>query len=357
MAQPRGGISLKNERSVDADPAAFLDIGYTSTNMPYTVAIVGLGKIGMLYDRHVSQSDCVLTHARAFHRHDDFQLVGAVDPDAILRNDFVLHYGAPAYENLSQMMAQVCPDVVVVASPTPTHEDVLSHVLTQYSPKAVLCEKPLAYEEAAGQRMVEACARAGVSLYVNYIRRADPGVQEVKARISSGQIALPFKAVLWYSKGLLHNGSHLADLLCYWFGPIRSVQIIEAGRELENGDAEPDFRLIFDHGSAHFCAAWEEHFSHYTAEIVATNGRLRYEQGGAISWQGVSPHPEWADLRYLQTTSQSIANDMNRYQLRVVEQLAKALKREAHSLCMGEEAVQTHHWLAKLVKNRTMTVD
>lgn len=325
--------------------------------MTYTVAIVGLGKIGMLYDRDVSPSDCVLTHARAFHRHLDFQLVGAVDPNAGLRDDFVQHYGAPVYENLSQMMAQVCPDVVVVASPTPTHEGVLTHVLTQYSPKAVLCEKPLAYEEAAGQRMVDACARAGVPLYVNYIRRADPGVQEVKARISSGQIALPFKAVLWYSKGLLHNGSHFADLLCYWFGPIRSVQIIASGRELETGDAEPDFRLVFDHGSALFCAAWEEHFSHYTAEIVTANGRLRYEQGGVISWQGVSPHPEFTELHHLQTTSQSIENDMRRYQLRVVEQLAKALKGDTHSLCMGEEAVQTHHWLEMLVKTRTTIVD
>jgi hypothetical protein len=154
----------------------------TSTNMTNTAAIVGLGKIGMLYDKHLAPSEFVLSHARALDLHDDFELVGAVDPNPALCDDFERLYGAPAYENLSQMMAQVLPDVVVVASPTPTHEGVLNQVLAHYSPKAFLCEKPLAYEGAAGQRMVEACARARVPIYVNYIRRADPGVQEVKAR-------------------------------------------------------------------------------------------------------------------------------------------------------------------------------
>jgi predicted dehydrogenase len=151
--------------------------------MTNTAAIVGLGKIGMLYDMHLAQSEFVLSHARALHLHGDFQLVAAVDPNPVLRDDFARLYGAPAYENLSQMMAQVLPDVVVVASPTPTHEGVLNQVLAQYSPRAFLCEKPLAYEGAVGQRMVEACARARVPIYVNYIRRADPGVQEVKAHI------------------------------------------------------------------------------------------------------------------------------------------------------------------------------
>ena len=324
--------------------------------MTNTAAIIGLGKIGMLYDKHLAQSDFVLSHARALHLHSDFQLVGAVDPNPGLRDDFAQLYGAPAYENLSQMMAQVLPDVVVVASPTPTHEGVLNQVLTQYSPRAFLCEKPLAYEEAAGQRMIEACARARVPIYVNYIRRADPGVQEIKARISSGRIASPFKAVVWYSKGLLHNGSHFADLLCYWFGPIRSAQLIDPGREFGSSDAEPDVRLDFDQGSAIFCAAWEEYFSHYTVEIVAANGRLRYEQGGVIAWQSVSFHPQLADNRCLQTPGETIADDMNHYQFRIADQLARAIRGETHSLCQGEDAVRTHHWLETLFKDRKASV-
>ena len=355
MAQPPVGISLKNDLPVALSPAALPATKRMLSTMKHTVAIVGLGKIGMLYDRHLAQSEFVLSHARALHLHGDFHLVGAVDPNPVLRDDFRRIYGAPAYENLSQMMAQVLPDVVVVASPTSTHEDVIDQVLAQYSPKAFLCEKPLAYEGVVGQRMVEACALARVPLYVNYIRRADPGVQEVKARISSGRIAPPFKAVVWYSKGLLHNGSHFADLLCYWFGPIRSAQIIEPGRELGSSDAEPDFRLVFDQGSAIFCAAWEEQFSHYTVEIVAANGRLRYEQGGAIAWQGVSSHPQLADNRSLQTPGQTIVDDMNHYQFRVAEQLSKALKGDAHSLCMGEDAVRTHCWLETLVKDRKVS--
>lgn len=320
--------------------------------MAYTVAIIGLGKIGMLYDRQLPVADYVLSHARAFHLHPDFELVGAVDPDSTLRDDFSATYQARAYGSLNELLTDFRPEVMVVASPTPTHGEVISRILAHYTPKVIFCEKPLAYESSAAQTMIDACAHHKVPLYVNFIRRADPGVREIKSRIETGEIAMPFKAVVWYSKGLLHNGSHFADLLAYWFGPIRAGTIINPGRTLSDHDAEPDFNLQFDQGSAIFCAAEEEYFSHYTAEIVAANGRLRYEQGGAIAWQPAIPHPQLTGYRQLQAFPASIENDMNRYQYRAAAQLSCALNEKRHALCTAEGALETQRWLENLIKER-----
>ena len=49
----------------------------------------------MIYDQHLPADDFVLSHARAFHLHPNFELVGAVDPDSILRDLFSKTYSLP----------------------------------------------------------------------------------------------------------------------------------------------------------------------------------------------------------------------------------------------------------------------
>lgn len=320
--------------------------------MAFTAAIVGLGRIGMLYDRHLPASSHVLSHARAFAEHPDFALVGAADLDPPLREDFSRLYGAPAYPSVGELVAAAKPDVLVIASPTKTHARVLQEALDRHAPRLVLCEKPLAYDAAEAQAMIDTCERRGVLLFVNFIRRADPGVREIASRIASGKIAAPFKSAVWYSKGLLHNGSHLVDLMSFWFGPIRDVRLVQSGRTLADGDAEPDFLATFDQGSAMFCAAWEEHFSHYTLDLVAASGRLRYEQGGELLWQRAETHPTLDGYRRLAPEPEIIGNDMNRYQDHVAEQLGLALRGVPNTLCTGTAAAATANWLGQVLQSR-----
>lgn len=317
--------------------------------MKYTVAIVGLGNIGFLYDRHLPAETHALTHARAFRQHPDFHLVAAIDPVPALRGEFERAFEVPAYASVADMPVGIQPDVVVVASPTETHASVVDSFLARCRPRAFLCEKPLSYSHDEAITMEEHCRAAGVQLYVNFIRRADPGVIEVKSRLESGRIAMPFKAVVWYSKGLLHNGAHFTDLLTYWFGPIGKLDLIASGRRFGSDDAEPDVRIEFAQGSVIFCAAKEENYSHYTVEIVATNGRLRYEQGGQITWQATVPHPILPGYRRLDEVPEEIANDMNRYQYRIAQQLSQALDGRLHTLCLGACAIETQDWLTKSI--------
>jgi predicted dehydrogenase len=320
--------------------------------MAFTSAIIGLGKIGMLYDRHLPAPAFVLSHARAFAEHPDFLLAGAADPDPSRRDDFFRTFGASAYPTTGELMAAVKPDVLVIASPTANHAEVLREALENYAPRVVLCEKPLAYNSAETRAMIGACDRRGIPLLVNFIRRADPGIREFAKRIESGQITTPFKAAVWYSKGLLHNGSHMVDLMSFWFGPVRDVRLVQSGRALPNGDAEPDFQATFDCGSAIFCAAWEEHFSYYTLDLVTASGRLCYEQGGELFWRGTETCPAMDGYRRLAPQPEIIGNDMNRYQYHVTEQLGRMLRGASCTLCTGAEAAATAEWLDRVLRER-----
>ncbi|MFN3569201.1 MAG: Gfo/Idh/MocA family protein, partial [Polaromonas sp.] len=245
--------------------------------MSLGVLIVGLGQIGMGYDLGLDPVRYVQSHARAFSQHPAFHLVGAVDPDPQRREVFAQTCHSPAYADLETALGLHQPGVVVIATPTPTHKDTLLTVLSLARPQVILCEKPLAYGTEEGRFMVNACLEKGVALYVNYMRRSVPGFIEIKRLLDAGEIKGPVKGVTWYSKGLLHNGSHFFNLMEYWLGPVQTASVLKKGRTWGADDFEPDVHVVFAKGEMVFLAAWEEAFSHYTVELLSPSGRLRCE--------------------------------------------------------------------------------
>jgi predicted dehydrogenase len=304
--------------------------------------IVGLGRISVGYDVGMPPERHVYTHARALTQHPAFDLLGGVDPDAASRARFEGEYGRPAFIDVGDALRVVSPDFVVIAVPTPLHTPVLREVLERARPAAVLCEKPLSYGADEARAMVQLCRDRAVRLFVNYMRRSDPGVVEVRRRLASGEITAPIKAVAWYSKGLLHNGSHIINLLTCWLGDLIDGSVIDPGRWWDGRDPEPDLRLRFERGAAVMLAAREEHFSHYTIELVAGNGRLRYDAGGEqIAWQAAVPDRNADGYTVLAADVEAIPPGMDRYQWHVADALASALAGGEANLCDGEAALRT----------------
>lgn len=316
--------------------------------MSLGVLIVGLGQIGMGYDLGLDPVRYVQSHARAFSQHPAFHLVGAVDPDPQRREVFAQTCHSPAYADLETALGRHQPGVVVIATPTPTHKDTLLNVLSLARPQVILCEKPLAYGTEEGRFMVNACLDKGVALYVNYMRRSVPGFIEVKRLLDAGEIKGPVKGVTWYSKGLLHNGSHFFNLMEYWLGPVQTASVLKKGRTWGADDFEPDVHVVFQKGEMVFLAAWEEAFSHYTVELLSPSGRLRCEQGGdVIHWQAA----EALDGHHaLSSQPRVIDTGMARYQWHVTDQLARSMAGMQPVLCSGEEALLTLGSLNDLVQ-------
>ncbi len=316
------------------------------------VLLVGLGHIGMGYDLDVD-SERVYSHARAFSQHPSFDLIAGVDPDARRCEIFQQTYGVPACRDIESAPRQRHADVVTIAVPTASHGEILRQVLDRAEPQVVLCEKPISDDVAEARAMVQACADQDASLYVNFMRRSDPGVIETKKRLDSGEIGTPVKGVAWYSKGFLHNGSHFFNLLEYWLGPMQQAEVLDPGRMWDGTDPEPDVRVVFTRGPIVFLAAQEEEFSHYTVELLTTNGRLRYDCGGEqIQWHPTRSDPYFEGYTVLSSHAETIASGMDRYQWHVVEQLAAAIDgRDAH-LCSGAEALATLESMHSIIEKR-----
>lgn len=303
----------------------------------------------MGYDLDITAEDVVLTHARAFDAHPSFRLVGGVDSEAERRDLFTARYGVPAEADLAAALSRLRPDVVVIAAPTPLHGTILETVLDWAAPRAILCEKPLSFDLDEARTMVNRCRDQGCPLFVNYLRRAAPGVREIKRRLATGLIATPVKGVTWYTKGLLHNGSHFADLLSFWLGPISGFTVIDPGRRWDGKDPEPDVRITFAAGPVTFLAAREEDYSLHEVDLIAPNGRLRYAQGGGrISWQGTVADPLVDGYTVLAGDEEDIPSGSAMTQWHVADQLAAGLAGGPAGLCDGSSALQTLEWLIEI---------
>jgi predicted dehydrogenase len=303
----------------------------------------------MGYDFGLDSEGFVLTHCRSFQQHPKFSLIGGIDPDQKRRELFEDQYRCKSYVGIDDACRDLDPDIVAISNPTESHGQALEIVLDVFQPEYIICEKPLSFDLREANDMVDLCLARGCRLYVNYMRRSDPGVIEVKRRLIEGSISYPVKGIAWYSKGIFHNGSHLFNLLQYWLGDVQDFKILQVGRLWNEIDPEPDVVVKFAHGAVYFLAAREEKFSHYTIELIASNGRLRYEQGGdTIVWQVVVTDPTYEGYKILSPMEELIPTEMQRYQWHVVDQIARDIDGLKASVCRGSDALETLRWLDEI---------
>lgn len=309
--------------------------------MTLGVLIIGLGAIGMEYDLHLD-SAYIMTHARAVKYSDAFHLLGGIDTNAKKRKVFEQHYDAPAFSSLDDALCTITPDLVIVAVPTEAHLSTVQNILSYCKPKAILCEKPLAYTVEQSKKIIAICKDNAVELYVNYMRRSDPGVIEVKRRLLEGEILTPVKGVVWYTKGFIHSGSHFFNLLSFWLGDACASKLIDSREPESKLDACVDAHIKFELGDVYFLSHDEESLAHYSLELLAPNGKLKYEDAGRkISWIEVANDALFPSQRSFSAEIEQIKNQMHRFQYNVLEQIARSLKRQAAFISTGDDATRT----------------
>lgn len=308
---------------------------------PYSTVIVGLGRIGMGYDYSDRTGRLAITHASAFSQHPGFTLAAGIDPDPSLREQFTRRYDVPAYADWYAVPVALRPDVVALAVPTGMHEAALQAVLDR-RPRVVLCEKPLAEDVAVGERMVEEAERSGCVLAINYIRRFEPGVRALKQRLATGEAGAIYKGIVWYSKGLFNNGSHMVDLLHFFFGAATAFHIVNRGRNWDARDPEPDVNIRFGDVEVFFMAGREECFSRVEMELTGTHGLVKYLKGGeVIELWSTRDDPHYPGYRILDAQPESLETDFDRYQWHVVDGLYRYLASGEDLASTGWTALET----------------
>jgi predicted dehydrogenase len=166
------------------------------------------------------------------------QLYGVVTSDPAKAAPF----NTRAFKALDEALADPQVEAVYVGTPVFLHAPQTIQALK--AGKDVLCEKPLAMNEAEARSMVQAAEEAGKLFGVAYYRRFYPKIQRAKQLIEAGAIGKPVVAELtnhmWFdgtgARGWLFDpvksgggplfdiASHRIDVLNFLFGRPASVK-------------------------------------------------------------------------------------------------------------------------------------
>src|SRR3954464_15869220 len=251
---PRSGEVLNNmTQSANLDTGRSLRVG-----------VIGVGVMGS-------------NHARVFAGLPGAELVGVADPDR-RQADFVARtLGCKAVEDVAALL-DLNVDAITIAAPTHRHHDIALACIARGV--HVMVEKPIASSVEEGREIIEAAARAGVTLMVGHVERFNPAVEAIKEALKSEDILSiaitrvgPFPPRMSNVGVVIDLAVHDIDLI-RWF---TDSEIIEVQPQLSSAVAErEDIALLqFRTASgvlAHINTNWLTPFKARTV-IVATRGK------------------------------------------------------------------------------------
>ena len=147
------------------------------------VGIIGLGRMGQVYARHLAAMP-------------DAEIVAVSDVRADHARTFAAEMGvktwSPDYHDVLQNKEV---QAIFIISPTGTHAEII--MAAAHTGKALFCEKPIALTLAETDAIITALEKYGVMLQVGFMRRFDAGYIQARKKIEAGEIGQPttFKAV------------------------------------------------------------------------------------------------------------------------------------------------------------------
>src|SRR3989338_2826992 len=180
----------------------------------YKAAIIGCGNIGCFLD--VYGVGYPLTHLACYLYSPSVTITAVSDLDLARAQKAASGRKIRAYSDTKELLSAEKPDIVSICTPDADHFDTFKQVASFPSVKGIWCEKPIAINVAQGEEMVQLAKDNGIALVVNYIRRYQSFYQSIKKEMNTllGEIR---RITCYYSGGITTNGSHLIDLLHYFF--------------------------------------------------------------------------------------------------------------------------------------------
>ena len=276
--------------------------------MTFKVALVGLGNVGYKYDRDYKNVS-YLTHYSTIKNLKGFKLILALDNNEENIKEFKRHSNVNVIniDRISEVDIKV--DIVVIATPAKSHLDTINKVI-KLKPRLIFCEKPLSISLKETKDIFETCKANSVILRVNFFRRFEKSSLEIKKFLKD----IPFfRATVFYSNGLINNGSHFIDLVSYWFGKPKSIHLKKQHRTLKKSylDFDMDFELSYDKGDIHFFSWQEEFYSNYSIRIYTDYFRIDYDINGySTSISKKINDPDYEGFKRLEKIPKKIKNNL-----------------------------------------------
>ena len=204
----------------------------------HSAALIGCGRIGCLLENDpLRNKPC--THAGGVCA-AGIQITHAADADISRLDAFCTKNAIPSYRastDYRDLFTRDAPEIVIVATWTNSHAEITRYA-AEHGARIIVTEKPIAANMSDAYKMIECCKKNDVCLIINHERRYDPRYRAVRHLLEKGAIGTvktvnaavftgAYRGASLIADGggpLLHDGTHLVDIIRFFFGDIDSVR-------------------------------------------------------------------------------------------------------------------------------------
>jgi predicted dehydrogenase len=336
---------------------------------PVRIALLGCGAVSELYYapalQHLEEQGLIVLSAVYDPNKERAAQLCAQFPKAVAHQD----------ENFLQTTPL---DLAIVASPVNAHES--QAVRAFEAGISVLCEKPLAADTAAAERIISAARKHKRLLAVGLLRRFYSNVQFTRELIQNktlgavksfsiqegGTFNWPARSDSFFKKGtagggiLLDIGVHVLDLIVHWFGEPKKLTY--ADDAMGGLDANCRMELVYEEGfkgTIHLSRDWRT-TNLYVIEFE--RGTLKMRAGEAehveLEMNGSSFSVRGSLKEHAHSASSaSVAFSVTTFQqafLAQLQDLILALQSGSLPKVTGEEGIRSLRLIEYCYQNRTL---
>lgn len=307
--------------------------------MNHRVAIIGAGRIGAQLDD--LQSRHILTHAHGFRECPGFEIVGFVDRDRGRAEAASKRWGGRAFDSLEQLFATGPVEAVSVCVPDELHcESLLA--LAKRPVKVIFLEKPAVRTRQEAEVVRALYQKLPIKVLVNYTRRFVPEINKVRETIMRGDCGAFLAGTGYYGKGLLHNGSHLVDLLRFLVGEVEGVTRLGETMDYYEHDPSVSALLAMSSGGVFHLRHLDcGKFEVFELDLIFERRRFRIrELGTVVEEYSVGDNGSYRGHRTLNKQSE-YATDQRKAMYNAVANIRGFLERDEPLACTLEDGLAT----------------
>jgi predicted dehydrogenase len=271
--------------------------------------IIGLGKIGLLYDYNNAN---IQTHAKSIYKNNKFNLVSAVDTNSERRTLFIKKYKIEAFSQIKKSLI-LNTDLVIISTPTNLLLSILKKIMLLKPNLNILIEKPFGLKKLEINFIKKRFKKN--KIYINYYRNFNSDIFKLKKIIFS-KLKSPSIGNLFYTKGFFHNCSHFIALFLEIFGEIKKVEILKK-KKVKN-DYFIEANIYYKKFKLKLSPNYRNLSNYFS--IFGVNGKLNYNNDGFLVYYYLFNKKKSLPLKKVK-----IHNKINFYQKEVYKNIYKDL--------------------------------
>jgi predicted dehydrogenase len=318
------------------------------------VALIGLGNIALLFDTNKANQDSALSHVKAIYLHEDFNLVYGIDIN--LDNEKIVRNFFPKCELFTshlELTEKNNIDVVVIATPTINHFSILKDLKINKNIKIFFVEKPL-FELSEDYKSIPSNIKN--KIVINYLRRFTPAFIDLKKRLSSENLIE--KIVINYCKGIKNNGSHLIDLLNYFFDDlaIKSCQILSSSIGFDKNDLCYDLYILVSYKNQTFPIFFISHnhqkYNLINMDIYTKSQHIKFSNSkGTITYHKIINDVNFPTYKVFDDIPEEIEINNKYLMYYAYEKISRILTKNEENISSFDDEIKNKNFLKYILKD------